>query len=451
MAASLSYEAIKEMKFADYKKAFKEKSQWRKAKALIILMDYKLGSRKSPIVLPLRRPNQLKPLLKQIKADKHPTQKMAAGLLGMKKGENGPEMTFQKTHGGCALETIEGKVKPLVKQILKCGFVAEQGELAPEEEANLENQEETTPKGNSPSSDDNSSVQESPQEEPSQEKPETAPTVSSAALAKTVKAIQTLAVQIRKEVVPTIKQGSFGEAQEALIEELEDLLEEFQAAVAEATEQQLQKLQKPLQFVEQKVQPLLDKIKAAVGGASSGSEQAPEEGESSRSTSSDIDIKKVLQAIKPLAVRVHKEVTAAIKQKTYGEKEAALLEELEELLEQFDSFYQQATPKQQQQLASHQNNIAKKIRPLLEKLQTAAEKLTNDNSNPNSPETKDTAEQAPQEEGNIPSQEQEEVTGESPEEVEEPTLEFNTPEQVEDFLAKAKADMQQLIESLGIS
>lgn len=331
MAESLSYEAIKEMKFADYKKAFKEKSQWRKAKALIILVDYKLGSRKAPIVLPLRRSNQLKPLLQQIKADKHPTQKMAAGLLDIRKGDKGSEMTFQKTHGGCTLETIEGRVKPLVKQILKCGFVAEQGELAPEEETNLENQEETTiPRGES----SNSTV----------------------------------------------------------------------------------------------------------------------EGNSPESTASTVDIKKVLQAIKPLALRVHKEVTAAIKQKTYGEQEAALLEELEGLIKQFDEFYQKAAPKQQQQLAPHQNNVDQKIRPLLEKLQAAAEKLTtDDNSNHDKPEPEDRAEQAPQEE-NHSQQEKEAITGESPEEQEEEsTLEFNTPEEVEDFLTTAKAEMQQLLDSLGIS
>lgn len=459
MAQSLSYEAIKEMKFADYKKAFKEKSQWRKAKALIILVDYKLGSKKTPIVLPLRRTNELKPLLKQIKADKHPAQKMAAGLLGMRKGEKGPEMTFQMTHGGCALQKVEGKVKPLVQQILKCGFVAEQGDpsaIEEKEETTLENQEENpTPRGTTPNSEDQqtpSSTEETEQEQ--EQEGSTAPTISSAAIAQTLKSIKALAVKIRKEVVPTIQQGAFGEAQEALITELEGLLAEFQAALGEASSQQLQKLKKHQQFVENKVQPMLDKIKAAVEGAT-GSEQTTEEGESAP-TSSDIDIKKVLKAIKPLAVKIHKEVPTAIKQKTYGDKEAALLEELETLLQQFDTFYQQATPKQQQQLASHQSNIEQKIRPLLEKLQAAAEKFTTDDSttSPETTPTEETAEQAPQEEENNTPQEGEgeEVTGEQPEEEEEEsTLEFTTPEEVEDFLSTAKAEMQQLLESLGLS
>ncbi len=145
MAESLSYEALKEMNFASYKKAFKEKSQWKKAKALVVLVDYKLGSRKVSIVLPLRRSNQLKPLLKQIKQDKHPNQKLAAGALQLGKGENGPQMTFKMTHGAYSLEALEGKVAPTIQQLLKYTFVAELGSEVDAVETTAKTVEDTAP------------------------------------------------------------------------------------------------------------------------------------------------------------------------------------------------------------------------------------------------------------------------------------------------------------------
>ena len=143
---TLCYEALPQMKFADLKKATKEKSQWRKATAVILLFDYKIGSKKTPVVLPLRRANQLKPLLKQIKADKHPNQKLAAGLLSTSKGEKGPKITFKMTHGGYQLDAVASKVGPLFQGWLKMEFEAEQGT-----EADAEAAEQTTPPTPNPS------------------------------------------------------------------------------------------------------------------------------------------------------------------------------------------------------------------------------------------------------------------------------------------------------------
>ena len=143
---SLSYDALSEMKFNDFKKAVKEKSQWRKARALVLLFDYKMKGKKTPVLLPLRRPNQLKPLLKQIKADKHPNQKLAAGTFVITKGEKGPEVVFTMTHGGYKLSAVETKIAPLFKRLLKMDFRAEQGQELPLETAEnvvLDNSTET--------------------------------------------------------------------------------------------------------------------------------------------------------------------------------------------------------------------------------------------------------------------------------------------------------------------
>jgi DNA repair exonuclease SbcCD ATPase subunit len=242
MAESLSYEALKEMNFADYKKAFKEKSQWKKAKALVVLMDYKLGSRKMPIVLPLRRANQLKPLLKQIKKDKHPNPKLAGGLLQMDKGETGLELTFKMTQGGYPLEILESKVAPIIKQLLKCSFVAERSN-----EPIAETEEETTTQEQAPSD----------KTPPTQEK-------KAPELRETLQTIKRLSLQVRKEVVAHVQQKTVGEAQAAVVAELEAAIANFQAQYQTAEGKQQQQLAKHQQHIEQKIRPMLDKLQQAV-------------------------------------------------------------------------------------------------------------------------------------------------------------------------------------------
>jgi hypothetical protein len=46
MAEELSLDVLPEMKRADYIKAFKNKASWKKAKAVIFLVDYKLEGKK---------------------------------------------------------------------------------------------------------------------------------------------------------------------------------------------------------------------------------------------------------------------------------------------------------------------------------------------------------------------------------------------------------------------
>ncbi|BDS12870.1 hypothetical protein [Aureispira anguillae] len=134
MAEILSYDLLKEMKFAEFKKAFKEKTQWKKAKAAIFLIDYKMGTKKLPIAIPLRKTTALKGLIKQIKADKHPNQKLAAGFIKMVKTKDGPQLNFSLTSGGYAAEALEAKVATLFKQLLKFNFIVETTATVTEEE-----------------------------------------------------------------------------------------------------------------------------------------------------------------------------------------------------------------------------------------------------------------------------------------------------------------------------
>jgi predicted nuclease with TOPRIM domain len=124
MAELLTYEGLKDMKLADYKKAFKNKAQWKKAKAVFFILDYKIEGKKVPVALPLKRPAELKQLFKTVKADKHPTKKIGGGSLKAIKGPEGMEFQVDLSLGGLVHETLEQKAGKLFKQLLKVDLIS---------------------------------------------------------------------------------------------------------------------------------------------------------------------------------------------------------------------------------------------------------------------------------------------------------------------------------------
>jgi hypothetical protein len=67
MALELSLDSIKDMKKAEYIKAFKNKAAWKKAKAAIFLVDYKLEGKKAVIAIPFKKENEMKLEMKRLK------------------------------------------------------------------------------------------------------------------------------------------------------------------------------------------------------------------------------------------------------------------------------------------------------------------------------------------------------------------------------------------------
>ena len=70
MAEELSLDSIKEMKKAEFIKAFKNKAAWKKAKAVIFLVDYKLEGKKAVIAIPFKKENEMKLEMKRLKKEK---------------------------------------------------------------------------------------------------------------------------------------------------------------------------------------------------------------------------------------------------------------------------------------------------------------------------------------------------------------------------------------------
>jgi hypothetical protein len=70
MAEELQLDSLKEIKKADYVKAFKNKAVWKKAKAVIFLVDYKLEGKKTTIAIPFKKEAEMKSEMKRLKKEK---------------------------------------------------------------------------------------------------------------------------------------------------------------------------------------------------------------------------------------------------------------------------------------------------------------------------------------------------------------------------------------------
>ena len=119
MAEELSIDSLKEMKKADYVKAFKNKAVWKKAKAVIFLVDYKLEGKKTTIAIPFKKEAEMKLEMKRLKKEKlHPMKKSGGGLISFEnEGEDGMKAKVELLLGGLKPELLQTKGEPLFDKI----------------------------------------------------------------------------------------------------------------------------------------------------------------------------------------------------------------------------------------------------------------------------------------------------------------------------------------------
>ena len=119
MAIELSLDAIKDMKKADFVKGFKNKAVWKKAKAVIILVDYKLDGKKNVIAIPFKKETEMKQEMKRLKKEKlHLLKKSGGGSIEFIKAADGSmEAKIEITLGGLAPEMLLMKGQPLFDKI----------------------------------------------------------------------------------------------------------------------------------------------------------------------------------------------------------------------------------------------------------------------------------------------------------------------------------------------
>jgi hypothetical protein len=118
MAEELQLESLKEIKKADYVKAFKNKAVWKKAKAVIILVDYKLDGKKSVIAIPFRKETEMKAEMKRLKKEKiHILKKSGGGTIEFTKTAEGMSAKVEIQVGGLSTEMLLMKGQPLFDKI----------------------------------------------------------------------------------------------------------------------------------------------------------------------------------------------------------------------------------------------------------------------------------------------------------------------------------------------
>jgi hypothetical protein len=145
MAEELSLDGIKDMKKAEFIKAFKNKAAWKKAKAVIFLVDYKLEGKKAVIAIPFKKENEMKLEMKRLKKEKlHLLKKSGGGTIVIDKNADGDrEATIELIMGGLKLELLQLKATPLFEKI-KVKLSATQTGEALEDAAAAESEVDTT-------------------------------------------------------------------------------------------------------------------------------------------------------------------------------------------------------------------------------------------------------------------------------------------------------------------
>jgi hypothetical protein len=119
MAEELSLDVLPEMKRSDYIKAFKNKASWKKAKAVIFLVDYKLEGKKTTIAIPFKKEAEMKLEMKRLKKEKfHFLKKTGAGTIDFVKDEEGNiKAKIEIVAGGLDTELLVAKAGPLFEKI----------------------------------------------------------------------------------------------------------------------------------------------------------------------------------------------------------------------------------------------------------------------------------------------------------------------------------------------
>jgi hypothetical protein len=117
--SELTLDGLKDMKKADFIKAFKNKAAWKKAKAVLILVDYKLEGKKTTVAIPFNKEAEMKAELRKVKYEKiHPMKKTGGGDVSFENdGPDGMKAKIELTRGGLKPEMLQTKGEELFGRI----------------------------------------------------------------------------------------------------------------------------------------------------------------------------------------------------------------------------------------------------------------------------------------------------------------------------------------------
>ncbi len=266
MAEELSLDSIKDMKKADFIKAFKNKAAWKKAKSVIILVDYKLEGKKAIIAIPFKKENEMKLEMKRLKKEKlHILKKSGGGTIKIEVGADGQrEAKIELGIGGLKPELLLLKASPLFEKI-KLRIQATQNEEAMADAAASEGEVDTNENLPEDSLDD-VAVDESPEEAESAE-PETEEADNNTSLITEINSLTSRIGTLFRDRIQPIANAIRGNSAtqehlqqtEETSELIDSLKEKFESAGEEVKRQVNDSVNRILNLV-----PNLDRIKTAL-------------------------------------------------------------------------------------------------------------------------------------------------------------------------------------------
>jgi hypothetical protein len=254
------------MKKADFIKAFKNKAAWKKAKSVIILVDYKLEGKKAVIAIPFKKENEMKLEMKRLKKEKlHILKKSGGGTIKIEVGADGQrEAKIELGIGGLKPELLLLKASPLFGKI-KLRIQATQNEEAMADAAASEGEVDTNENLPEDSLDD-VAVDESPEEAESAE-PETEEADNNTSLITEINSLTSrIGTLFRDRIQPIANEIRGNSATQEHLQQTEEtselidsLKEKFESAGEEVKRQVNDSVNRILNLV-----PNLDRIKTAL-------------------------------------------------------------------------------------------------------------------------------------------------------------------------------------------
>ena len=243
MAAELTLDSVKDMKKAEFIKAFKNKAIWKKAKAVIVMVDYKLDGKKSVLAIPFK------------KEKLHLLKKTGGGVINFEKTADGMTAKIEIKIGGLAPEILLTKGQELFGKIKVTLEALQSAEAAADAAAASEEEEEDE--------EDDSSVDGTTEEEEDEEEEEEVQ--DDASIFSELKPLMqgivaTFKEKVQKIIVPAIKSNQPAQEHVEEAESLTDKIEEMQDLFESLSDTVKEKLNDKVQQILGLV-PNLDKIK----------------------------------------------------------------------------------------------------------------------------------------------------------------------------------------------
>ena len=115
MSVELNLDQLSELTPADYVKALKAKANWKKAQAVLVLADYKLGAKKISLMLPFKKEAEMQKAIKRVKQEKiHLMKKTGGGSFALEQTEEGLKAKIELKKGGLSPEMMQQKLAPVL-------------------------------------------------------------------------------------------------------------------------------------------------------------------------------------------------------------------------------------------------------------------------------------------------------------------------------------------------